>query len=260
MPVPGRLEKLARLTRKAGGEILRIRALGVKAREKADKSPVTAADEAAEAIILEGLGRMWPDIPVIAEESVAAGILPDVGKRFFLVDPLDGTKSFIAGREDFTVNIALIEDGAPVSGVVFVPATGALFAGEQGAGAFFARGEGALAPLKSAGERRGGLRAVASLHHRDTKTDAWLKARGITDVLAVGSSLKLCALAEKKADVYPRFGRTMEWDIAAGQAVLEAAGGRVLEMESGRPLRYGKKARGYDNPPFVAWAPGAGPR
>ncbi len=259
MHLPGRLRRLAALAREAGAEILRVRAGGVRVRTKADASPVTQADEAAEAIILKGLAAGWPDIPVIAEEAAAAGVLPDVAERFFLVDPLDGTKSFISGREDFTVNIALIEDGAPVSGVVLAPATGRLYAGERGAGAFFAEGEGAPAPLRPAGPARAGLRAVISADHHDAETQAWLEAHGVSDVISAGSSLKLCVLAEGRADVYPRFGRTMAWDIAAGQAVLEAAGGRVLEAATGRPLRYRGAADGFANPPFVAWAPGVRP-
>ncbi len=258
--VPQRLRDLAALARRAGAEILRIRERGAKVREKADSSPVTEADEAAEAVILAGLKELWLDIPVIAEEEAAAGRLPDTGRRFFLVDPLDGTKSFIAGREDFTVNIALIEDGAPVAGVVHVPAKGELYAGDKQAGAFFARGDAPLAPMQHKPRDAGkGLRAVASLNHRDAQTDAWLAAHGVKDVVAAGSSIKLCLLARGEADVYPRFGRTMEWDIAAGQAVLEAAGGRVLEAESGAPLRYGKAVRGFDNPPFIAWAAGVRP-
>ena len=256
--LPSTLRALAAMARDAGAEILRIRERGYDVRGKADASPVTEADEAAEAIILHGLEELFPGIPVIAEEEAAAGRLPAIERRFLLVDPLDGTKSFIAGREDFTVNIALIEDGAPVIGVVFAPARRWLLAASRDDGAWQASGEAPPTPISPA-PPGGRMRAVASLNHRDEKTDAWLAEHGITDILAAGSSLKLCLLATGEADVYPRFGPTMEWDIAAGHAVLAAAGGQVLEAGSTRPLRYGKAEEGFLNPPFIAWAPGREP-
>ena len=256
MTMPPILRKLADLAVKAGRETLRVRESGMNLRHKADSSPVTAADEAAEEIILAGLSELMPGVPVVAEEEAAAGRIPDIADTFLLVDPLDGTKSFIAGRDDFTVNIARIENGEPVVGVVFAPARGWLLAGARGAGAFQSRDGGPPEPVKPPSEARERLRAVASLNHRDAETDAWLAAHGITDVVAAGSSLKLCLLATGEADVYPRFGPTMEWDIAAGHAVLAASGGRVLVAETGEPLRYGKVETGFRNPAFIAWAAG----
>ncbi len=260
MTVPPILQKLADLAMKAGEETLRIREGDMDLRRKADESPVTAADEAAEKVILAGLAELMPGVPVIAEEEAAAGRIPDIAGTFLLVDPLDGTKSYIAGRDDFTVNIARIENGAPVTGVVFAPAKGWLLAGDREAGAFQSRNGGMLMPIDNPARDREKLRAVASLNHRDAETDAWLAAHGITDVVAAGSSLKLCLLATGEADVYPRFGPTMEWDIAAGHAVLAAAGGQVLVAETGAPLRYGKVESGFLNPAFIAWAAGVSPR
>ncbi len=260
MTVPPMLRKLADLAVKAGEETLRIRDGDMDLRHKADESPVTAADEAAEKVILAGLAELMPGIPVLAEEEAAAGRIPDISGTFLLVDPLDGTKSYIAGRDDFTVNIARIENGEPVIGVVFAPAKGWLLAGDREAGAFQSCDGGLLKPIDSRTADREQLRAVASLNHRDAETDAWLAEHGITDVVAAGSSLKLCLLATGEADVYPRFGPTMEWDIAAGHAVLAATGGRVLVAETGEPLRYGKVDTGFLNPAFIAWAAGISPR
>ncbi len=260
MTVPPMLRKLADLAVKAGEETLRIRDGDMDLRHKADESPVTAADEAAEKVILAGLAELMPGIPVLAEEEAAAGRIPDISGTFLLVDPLDGTKSYIAGRDDFTVNIARIENGEPVIGIVFAPAKGWLLAGDREAGAFQSSDGGPLKPIDSRTADREQLRAVASLNHRDEETDAWLAEHGITDVVAAGSSLKLCLLATGEADVYPRFGPTMEWDIAAGHAVLAATGGRVLVAETGEPLRYGKVDTGFLNPAFIAWAAGISPR
>ncbi len=260
MTVPPMLRKLADLAVKAGEETLRIRDGDMDLRHKADESPVTAADEAAEKVILAGLADLMPGVPVLAEEEAAAGRIPDISGTFLLVDPLDGTKSYIAGRDDFTVNIARIENGEPVTGVVLAPAKGWLLVGDRKAGAFQSRDGAPLEPIRNRVEDREKLRAVASLNHRDAETDAWLAAHGITDVVAAGSSLKLCLLATGEADVYPRFGPTMEWDIAAGHAVLAATGGRVLVAETGEPLRYGKVETGFLNPAFIAWAAGISPR
>jgi 3'(2'), 5'-bisphosphate nucleotidase len=267
--------QLARIAHEAGAVIMPFFGRA-SARSKADNSPVTEADEAAEAHILKALAKEWPELPVVAEELAAAGRLPVIGRRFFLVDPLDGTREFISGRGEFTVNIALVEDGVPACGAVYAPAAGRMFIGRRGHGAWHARiasdetlHSAAFRPVtdlaatarKDTSSRSGtaGLRAVASRSHRSPETDAWLAARGISEVVPAGSSLKLCVLATGEADVYPRLGSTMEWDIAAGQAVLEAAGGQVLEAETGRPLRYGKAEAGFANPPFIAWAPGVNP-
>ena len=225
---------------------------------KQDASPVTAADHGAEAIILEHLARVAPGVPVIAEEEVAAGRIPKVAAEFFLVDPLDGTKEFIAKRGDFTVNIALIRDGLPVLGVVFAPANKKLFAGDVAAGQAF--GSAQKPDISHRAERTAiqvrqpptrGLTAVASRSHSNKETEAYLARANVVDTVSVGSSLKFCLVAAGEADLYPRLGPTMEWDTAAGHAVLAAAGGKVLTLE-GMPLRYGKPE--FRNPSFIARA------
>ena len=222
-------------------------------RGKQDASPVTLADERAEAVILQALDRLDPHTPVIAEEAVAEGHVPAVGDRFWLVDPLDGTKEFIGRNGEFTVNIALVQDGVPVLGVVFAPALGRMFAGQvvDGASLEDARGRRAIHCRSVPVE---GLTVVASRSHGDAAAlDAFLGGRKLAALRNAGSSLKLCLVAAGEADLYPRLGRTMEWDIAAGHAVLAAAGGRVTDL-SGAPLRYGKP--GFDNPHFVAMGRG----
>ena len=226
---------------------------------KQDASPVTAADHAAEAIILERLALIAPSIPVVAEEAVAAGRTPRVGAEFFLVDPLDGTKEFIAKRGDFTVNIALIREGEPVLGVVFAPANEQLFAGDVAAGFAFRsaqKPDTTHKPARVAIQVREpparGITAVASRSHSNHETEAYLKRSHVTDLVSVGSSLKFCLVAAGQADLYPRLGPTMEWDTAAGHAVLAAAGGKVLTLES-QPLRYGKPQ--FRNPSFIASGP-----
>lgn len=226
---------------------------------KADASPVTEADIAAEAIILDGLSRIDPAANIIAEEAVSAGATPQVTREFYLVDPLDGTREFVSRNGEFTVNIALVRDTAPIAGVVYAPALSTLYAGEAGSGAFQASLQATDAfPDDPEFERitcpvlpASGIKVVASRSHRDEKTDAWLAQRDVAEIVAAGSSLKFCLLASGKAHVYPRFGRTMEWDTAAGHAVLAAAGGEVFEA-SGPLLRYGKAHRGFDNPAFIA--------
>jgi 3'(2'), 5'-bisphosphate nucleotidase len=216
---------------------------------KADESPVTAADRAGEAVILEGLRRLTPATPVVAEEEVAAGRVPVVaGGPFWLVDPLDGTREFISRNGEFTVNVGLVDDGLPVLGVVAAPARGLAWWGGVNHGATRREGDTAR-PIRVRPRPASGLVAVASRSHRDAATDAWLAQHGITDTVSAGSSLKFCLVAEGKADVYPRFGPTMEWDTAAGHAVLRAAGGRVVTVD-GAPLRYGKPE--FRNPGFIA--------
>jgi 3'(2'),5'-bisphosphate nucleotidase len=218
---------------------------------------VTAADQAAEAIILAHLASAAPGVPVVAEEQAAAGGAPVVAGRFFLVDPLDGTKEFVAGRDEFTVNIALVEHGVPVLGVVGAPALGRLFAGDVARRVAFELRAAAASleplrlPLKVRATPPGGPVAVASRSHGSDATEAWLAAAGVAGRVSIGSSLKFCLLAAGEADVYPRFGPTMEWDTAAGHAVVLAAGGVVREPD-GRPLRYGKP--GFRNPSFIASA------
>ncbi|CAK7257411.1 3'(2'),5'-bisphosphate nucleotidase CysQ [Shinella sp. WSC3-e] len=243
----------------AGAAIMAIHEAGADVQYKADRSPVTAADEEAERLILAALARHFPEVPVIAEEAVAAGRVPDIsGGVFFLVDPLDGTKEFIAGRSEFTVNIALIRDGAPVAGIVYAPAlsTGFIADGER-AERFEVSREATIAKRQSIGCRSCGsaLTAVASRSHATPETTRFLDDHGIDACTAIGSSLKFCLVAEGLADVYPRFGRTMEWDTAAGDAVLRAAGGQTRTLD-GAPLLYGKTRQAHDadfaNPNFIA--------
>ena len=243
----------------AGRAIMAIHKAGADIHYKSDRSPVTAADEEAERLILEALALHFPSVPVVAEEAVAAGCVPDIsGGRFFLVDPLDGTKEFIAGRSEFTVNIALIRGTAPVAGVVYAPALATGFiADENGAERFEVTGGATIVGRQAIGCRRRGkaLTAVASRSHATPETARFLDDHGIDACTAIGSSLKFCLVAEGLADVYPRFGRTMEWDTAAGDAVLRAAGGETRTLD-GAPLTYGKTNQQSDadfaNPDFIA--------
>jgi 3'(2'), 5'-bisphosphate nucleotidase len=223
---------------------------------KEDNSPVTAADHAAEAVILKRLGAHFADIPIIAEEEVAAGRVPSIGQTFFLVDPLDGTREFIAGRPEFTVNIALVRDGVPLLGVVYAPATGDFFGGDVAAAqAFYAAGAperaaaGTKVPIRVRPVPAAGITVVASRSHPNPKMSAYLAGYKVADTVSIGSSLKFCLVARGDADLYPRLGRTMEWDTAAGHAVLLAAGGAIIAAEGG-PLLYGKP--GFSNPWFAA--------
>lgn len=231
-----------------------IYATDFEIRDKNDDSPVTEADEKAEAVILAELARLTPDIPVISEEAAAAGRIPAVVSRFWLVDPLDGTKEFIRRNGEFTVNIALIEQQSPVMGVVFAPALGCLgrlYAGIAGEGAFV-EDENGRRTIRCRPTPEEGMTVVASRSHGDAAAlDAFFAERKIrvASLVSAGSSLKLCLVAAGEADLYPRLGRTMEWDIAAGHAVLAAAGGEVKTL-SGDELRYAKP--GLDNPHFVA--------
>ena len=222
--------------------------IGLEVRRKADASPVTAADHAAEGIILDHLARCAPGTPVVAEEQVAAGRVPAAAEEFFLVDPLDGTKEFIAGSGEYTVNIALIRGAAPVLGVVYAPALGRLFAANALERTAF-RADPARKPIHVRPAPQGGITAVASRSHATPQTDAYLARYPVAERVSVGSSLKFCLVAEGSADLYPRLGPTMEWDTAAGHAVLAGAGGTVVAPD-GEPLRYGKPQ--YRNPGFVA--------
>lgn len=251
-------DTLARLALAAGKEIMRVYRTEFSVEKKLDNSLLTEADGLAEAIILKGLAEAEPGLQVIAEESVAAGVMPEHGARFALVDPLDGTKEFVARNGEFTVNIAVIEHGRPVMGVVYAPALHRLFVAESPSSAWQARAApdgpppAKRNPLRIRPAPAAGLAAVASKSHRSPETDAWLANYKVSEIVAAGSSLKFCLIAAGEADVYPRLGRTMEWDTAAGQAVVEAAGGRVLTID-GAPLLYGKRDRGYDNPDFVVY-------
>ena len=241
---------------RAGAAILEIYGSEFEVRRKEDASPVSEADERAEALILEELARLAPEIPVVAEEQVAAGKIPVVGSGpFFLVDPLDGTREFISRRGEFTVNIALIEDEMPRLGVVLAPALDVVYWTGANGGAWRQMGSASPTAIACRLRPEDGIVAIASRSHRDERTDAYLAELPVGELVSAGSSLKFCRVAEGAADVYPRFGRTMEWDTAAGQAVLEAAGGRVV-TETGEPLRYGKA--GFENPYFIAEGHGAG--
>ncbi|HEX5688148.1 MAG TPA: 3'(2'),5'-bisphosphate nucleotidase CysQ [Ideonella sp.] len=244
------LEQLTPLMRDAGQVIMDIYATDFDVTKKGDESPVTQADQKAETVILAGLAKIAPGIPVVAEEAVAAGNIPDVSDRFFLVDPLDGTKEFISRNGEFTVNIALVEHGKPVLGLVYAPAIGRMFTGAAGVGAWVEDKDGKRA-IRCRAVPAEGLTVVASRSHGDeTALDAFLGGRKVASRTNAGSSLKLCLVAAGEADLYPRLGRTMEWDIAAGDAVLRAAGGRVTVVADGADLRYGKP--GFDNPHFAA--------
>lgn len=244
------MPKVIAIAEQAGAVILEHYAGGTTVSTKADASPVTAADEAAEAVILAALKELTPSLPVVAEEAVAQGKVPEVGGGpFWLVDPLDGTKEFISRNGEFTVNIALVEERRPVLGVVLAPARGIAWWGAMGQGACRREG-GEVRTIQVRPRPAQGAVAVASRSHRDAATDAWLAENGITDTVSAGSSLKFCLVAEAKADVYPRFGTTMEWDTAAGHAVLRAAGGEV-RTTAGEPFLYAKPA--FRNPGFIAY-------
>lgn len=248
------LEALVVAARAAGAEILKLVEAGFEIETKCDQSPVTICDRAAEGIILEFLRQAAPGVPVIAEEEVSAGRIPAHDDTYFLVDPLDGTKEFVHGGDDYTVNIGLIEGGTPRLGIVFAPASGRLHGGCVGEGAW--RDEGRGRETIRTRERGEQLTAVASKSHLNQATVDYLEAAvGACARLSIGSSLKFCIIAEGKADIYPRLSPTSEWDTAAGHAVLLAAGGLVAGPD-GSPLRYGKRA--FLNRAFVAtsgWKP-----
>ena len=250
---------LRRLAIEAGARIMQVYdARDFEVRAKSDASPVTEADEAADALISEGLAEAFPALPIVTEEQAASH-----GQRaatFLIVDPLDGTKEFVQRRGDFTVNIAYVQDGVPLRGVVYAPAQGRLF---------YTLADGRsveeLGPhdKDKAGETRAigvatpdnrALRVVASKSHRDQATDDYIGRYAVADMHSAGSSLKFCLVATGEADLYPRLGRTMEWDTAAGDAVLRGAGGETVRFDDHAPFTYGKP--GFENPFFIAFAPG----
>jgi 3'(2'), 5'-bisphosphate nucleotidase len=247
----------------AGAVEMRHYEAGVDVKSKADQSPVTIADQEAEGILLAALAEIAPGIPVVAEEAVSEGRVPQIGQTFFLVDPLDGTKEFINKRGEFTVNLALIDAGVPVLGLVYAPALGELYATLAPGRAGWAR----IAPdaqptgvadcgfltIRTRAPPADGLVAVASRSHMTPETEAFLARYPITERRDSGSSLKFCLIARGDADIYPRLAPTMEWDIAAGHAVLAAAGGAVTDPE-GQPLPYGKVSMGFLNGHFVGWS------
>jgi 3'(2'), 5'-bisphosphate nucleotidase len=252
----GLVDQLAEAAQEAGEAILEIVRRGFEVEAMQDRSPVTEADRAAELVILAALARAAPGIPVIAEEEVAAGRIPAHDDTYFLVDPLDGTKEFVRGGDDYTVNIGLIEKGVPRLGVVFAPATRVLHGGSVGEGAWVDDGSGRR-PIRTR-QRGEQITAVASKSHLNQATIDYLEAAvGTCGYVSVGSSLKFCIVAEGRADIYPRASPTSEWDTAAGHAVLLAAGG-IVDGPDGGPLRYGKRA--FLNRAFVATAGWKAPR
>ncbi len=254
------LDDLIALALAAGREIMDVRKAGFAAETKLDGSIVTIADQRAEAIIEDGLARLAPGVPMLGEEAASGGRIPECGARFFCVDPLDGTRGFAKGGDEFTVNIALIEACAPIMGVVYAPATGELFAGEPGR-ALAARCDietasplSPLAPIYAARERpAGGWRVIASENSgRDEKTAAFIAA--LNGVAAhASSSIKFCRLAEGAADLYPRFGDVCEWDAAAGHAILSAAGGGIMGLD-GAALEYARRDHNFRIHGFIAFA------
>jgi 3'(2'), 5'-bisphosphate nucleotidase len=238
---------------------MRIFRAGCEVAHKADSSPVTEADRASEKIILAGLREAFPDIPCVAEEEASAGILPPALEgAFFLVDPLDGTKEFVNRRTDFTVNIALVRNSRPEIGVVFAPCSGRFFSGIPGrAEVLEVTDDYTIAGRRLIVARVSTtpLAVVASRSHNTPETEAYIRSLGAAEIVSVGSSLKFCLLASAEADLYPRFGRTMEWDTAAGDAVLRAAGGMTRTLD-GKPLTYGKRNQSdnedFANPHFIA--------
>jgi 3'(2'), 5'-bisphosphate nucleotidase len=251
MPLPNSDQlaaELCRIAHAAGDVIMAIYRSEITTRTKADASPVTDADEAAERLIIEALEIMAPEIPIVAEERAAAGQTPEVGDApFWLVDPLDGTKEFISRNGDFTVNIALIRDGVPVEGVVHAPAVPVTYFTKAGATHIIEDG-GAARPITVRSPDADGMVAVVSRSHYSAETADFLADYTVKAERAAGSSLKFGLVASGAADLYPRLGRTMEWDTAAGHAVVLAAGGSVRTLD-GLPLRYGKP--GFENPHFV---------
>jgi 3'(2'), 5'-bisphosphate nucleotidase len=250
---------MRRLALEAGDKIMEIYdSPHFEVKSKSDASPVTAADEAADALISAGLRAAFPEVALVTEEQ--ADSHGQEVATFLIVDPLDGTKEFIQRHGDFTVNIAYVLDGVPIRGVVYGPAKGRLFytdargAAVEEAAPFAKDTVGALTPLKVSAPDNEALMVVASKSHRDQATDEYINKYAVKDMRSAGSSLKFCLVATGEADLYPRLGRTMEWDTAAGHAVLAGAGGAVVRFDDHTPLRYGKA--GFANPFFIAYAPG----
>jgi 3'(2'), 5'-bisphosphate nucleotidase len=258
-PAVSLLDDLTALVSEAAAAIMRIGPEG--ARMKADRTPVCSADEAAEALLLEGLARLMPGVPVVSEEACAQGARPRPGARFFLVDPLDGTREFLAGLDEYTVNVALISDGVPEIGIIAAPGQGRIWRGAAGHGGErldLTLGEAPaagrnLTPLRPRRRPPRGLIAAVSRSHLDSRTAAFVAALPDAEQMTCGSSLKFCRLAEGAADVYPRLAPTSEWDIAAGHAILTASGG-VISAPDGAPLAYGRADESFRVPGFVAWA------
>ena len=250
---------MRRLALEAGDKIMQVyEAPDFAVKSKSDASPVTEADEAADALISEGLAEAFPKVPLVTEEQAASH--SQEASTFLIVDPLDGTKEFIQRRGDFTVNIAYVEDGVPLRGVVYAPAKGRLFytladgRSVEETGAFDKDAPGPTRPLSVTIPDNRALMVVASKSHRDQATDDYIGRYAVRDMTSAGSSLKFCLVAAGEADLYPRLGRTMEWDTAAGDAVLRGAGGEMVRFDDHAPFTYGKP--GFENPFFIAYAPG----
>lgn len=250
---------MRRLSLEAGDKIMEIyNGPDFEVKSKSDDSPVTIADEAADEIISAGLREAFPDVALVTEEQAASHSV--TAKTFLIVDPLDGTKEFINRRGDFTVNIAYVVDGFAVRGVVYAPAKGRLFytnadgVSLEETGDFAKDTVGPVAAIKVTTPNNNALMVVASKSHRDQATDNYINKYNVKDMKSAGSSLKFCLVATGEADIYPRVGRTMEWDTAAGHAILAGAGGEVVRFDDHTPLRYGKKI--FENPFFIAYAPG----
>jgi 3'(2'), 5'-bisphosphate nucleotidase len=248
-----------KLAIEAGVEIMKIyEGDDFEVKSKSDDSPVTIADETADKLIFEGLKKAFPEVTIVTEEQ--SDTHSSTGDTFIIVDPLDGTKEFIHRRGDFTVNIAYVENGEPSMGVVYAPAKGRLFYTDisghsvEEFGAHDPNNAGQIKRISVSTPDENGLIVVASKSHRDQATDDYIAKYSVADTRSAGSSLKFCLVATGEADIYPRVGRTMEWDTAAGQAVLSGAGGRVVRFDNHAPLTYGKPI--FENPFFIAYAPG----
>jgi 3'(2'), 5'-bisphosphate nucleotidase len=250
---------MRRLALEAGARIMEVyNSPSFEVKAKSDTSPVTEADEVADALISAGLRAEFPDLPLITEEQATSHAL--TARTFLIVDPLDGTKEFVQRRGDFTVNIAYVENGVPVRGIVYAPAQHRLFYTRADGSAVEEIGPhevgkaGAVRDIRVSTPDNAALLVVASKSHRDQATDDYISRYAVRDMRSAGSSLKFCLVATGEADLYPRLGRTMEWDTAAGDAVLRGAGGTVVRFDDHTPLGYGKP--GWDNPFFIAYAPG----
>jgi 3'(2'), 5'-bisphosphate nucleotidase len=254
------VDALTTIVSRAAAAILAVRAGALDLRTKADRTPVTAADHAAEAIILDAVAQLLPGIPTVSEEAVQAAPPAGLAGDFVLVDPLDGTREFIAGRDEFTVNVALVSGGRPRLGVIAAPALGLVWRTRASGGAErlrLAPGAAATeaaerAPIRVRPRPRTGLVAAVSRSHLDAATEAYLARLGAVERIACGSALKFCRVAEGTADIYPRLGPTCEWDVAAGDAIVAAAGGAVTTPD-GAPLAYGRAAEAFRVPAFIAW-------
>jgi 3'(2'), 5'-bisphosphate nucleotidase len=253
-------DALAALASQAAAVILAIRPSGLATRLKSDSSPVTAADEASDAVIARGLSQILPGLPIVSEETTIQPTSIPPGASFALVDPLDGTKEFLAGTNEFTVNIALVVDGRPVAGFISAPALGLLYRGVVGRGAECLRlvpgalpaRASAITTIRTRPRPSEGIVATVSRSHIEAATDAFLARLPVVERLSCGSALKFCRIADGTADVYPRLSPTSEWDVAAGHALISAAGG-FLATPDGGPLSYGRAQAGYLVPGFVAW-------